>query len=261
MLPASNRTARSGAQRNLSRAPSPSIASRRLGLVDHVDVHALAQRFLDRVVHHVEHRDRLALAPAVALGQREPPGGGAAEAGLAGVGVDQQRAGLAPGQRPQRGRHAVDRPPASHRLDHLVHQVPLGGALPGLPHRQRRAVDGRERGVLGIEPRGAEQPLDQVVVEERLQRPGLLPGAGHDDAVRRVGPVDGEELAGDGVEMPLLLRPDAVVVGVLAPAARAVLVAVEALAPGAVGAETVQLMRWRRRSPRRIGRWSGRAPR
>ena len=48
-------------------------------------------------------------------------------------------------------------------------------------------------------------PLDQVGVEEGLDRAGVGPGPGQHDAVGRLPPVDGEELPGDGLEVALLL--------------------------------------------------------
>jgi hypothetical protein len=65
-------------------------------------------------------------------------------------------------------------------------------------------------------------------------------GAGQHDAVRRTSAVDGEQLARDRLVMTLLLFPNPVVVGVLAPAGP-VLISVEALASSAVGPKPEQL--------------------
>ena len=101
-------------------------------------------------------------------------------------------------------------------------------------------MHGGGRRLLGIEPGGADDALDEIVVQERLHRPGLGPGPGDHDPVGRLPAVEREQLARDGLVVPLLLRADPVVVGVLAPA-RAALVAVEPPAAGAVGAEAGQL--------------------
>ena len=129
--PQRRRRADRGAQRKRSSAPSPSMRVARLGLVHHVDVHPLPQRLLDRVVHDVEHRHRLALAAAFALGQRQAAGVAAAEAGLAGVGVHQQRAHLPARRAPAAsGVIPLTRPAAPHALQHLVHQRPLRRRAP-----------------------------------------------------------------------------------------------------------------------------------
>src|SRR5215218_9575932 len=74
VLPASNRTALSGTPFSTITRSAEAKQRRQavhrfagLALVDHVDVHPLAEGLLDRVVDHVEHRRRLALAAALAL--------------------------------------------------------------------------------------------------------------------------------------------------------------------------------------------------
>ena len=145
----------------------------RLGLVHHVDVHALAQRLLDRVVHHVEHRDRARLRRGSRA--RSAPAGPsrrAAEARLA----RRRRAPGARGPGPREsarsvGGHAVDAPsrcraPSSISCTRLRSEA--------RSHASRTAsvaawTSGGRR-LLGIEPGGADDPLDEIVVEERLDR-------------------------------------------------------------------------------------------
>ena len=121
-----------------------------------------------------------------------------------------------------------------------MHQLTLRRPLIALPHPQRGGMYGGKSGVLGVEPGGADHSLDQIGVEEGLDRAGFRPRAGEHDSMGRVTAIDGKELPGDRLVMPLLLLPDSVVVTVLSPPG-AVLIAMEALAPGAVGMEVDQL--------------------
>ena len=121
-----------------------------------------------------------------------------------------------------------------------MHRGALGLPLPGLAHGQGRGVHRSRSGVLRVEPRRADDALDQIVVEERLDRAGLPAGPGQHQAVGGLPPVDGEELPGHGLEVALLLLADPVVVRVLAPHG-AGLIAVEPLAAGAVGPEPREL--------------------
>ena len=125
-----------------------------------------------------------------------------------------------------------------HLLDlrALASPAPRPRERPAWPRAPRRGVAS-----FGLSRAVPMTPLGQIVVQERLDRARLGAGARDHDAVRRLAAVDGEQLARDGLVVPLLLGADAVVVGVLAPAGAA-LVAVEALAAGAVGAEPGQLL-------------------
>ena len=104
-------------------------------------------------------------------------------------------------------------------------------------------MHGGRRGLLGIEPRGADEPLGQIVVEERLHRAGVrarspparcrAPGA----AGRwRTAPARSPRSAAAS-------PPGSGCCRCARPSRCAALVAVEPLAPGAVGAEAGQLAR------------------
>ena len=154
-----------------------------LGLVDHVDIHSLPQRFLDGVVHDVEHRDgspsprhsRSVSASRPESPQRKP--GSLASACTSSERTCPRESAFSVGAEP------VDAPAGPDALQHLVHQGPLRGPLVAFPHRERGRVHRGEGGVLGIEPGGADQPLDQIGVEERLDRAASAPVPGQHDPV------------------------------------------------------------------------------
>src|SRR5918996_5492959 len=77
-------------------------------------------------------------------------------------------------------------------------------------------------------------------MKKRLDRPGVGTCTSEHDPVGWMFPIDGKELPGNCLIVPLLFLPDTVVVGVLAPAG-AVLIAAKPLTPGTVGAQAGQL--------------------
>ena len=99
-----------------------------------------------------------------------------------------------------------------------MHRGAFGLPLPGLAHGQGRGVHRSRSDVLRVEPRRADDALDQIIVEERFDRAGLPAGPSQHQAVGGLPPVDREELPGHRLEVALLLLADPVVVRVLAPA-------------------------------------------
>ena len=78
-------------------------------------------------------------------------------------------------------------------------------------------------------------------MQERLYGAGLGAGAGENDSVRGMTAIQAEQLSGDRLVVPLLLLPYSVVIGMLAPAAAAVMIGVEALSAGALRSKPGQL--------------------
>src|SRR3982751_4877551 len=108
-----------------------------------------------------------------------------------------------------------------------MHLCPLRCALIRLSHGQRRVMYRRERHVFGIESSGADQPLAEIGVKKRVYRSRFRTGSGEHDAVSRLPAVDDKQLAGNGLVVALLFLTYAIVIGVLAPTAGSVLIAVK----------------------------------
>ena len=66
-------------------------------------------------------------------------------------------------------------------------------------------MDQRGSRVLGIDPGRSDDALHQIVVEEGLDRARVGAGARQHDPMGRMPAVDREQLAGDRLEVPLLL--------------------------------------------------------